>query len=253
MATATFAVFIVLGSIGQAAPGAPADGHLEIPLPKAWTTKAETPEVGVAWLNGAINPRGVPTGYHFQYGLTKAYGHIATGIKGTYDGNKRYAVGADVFELRPGATYHFRVVAVGKGGKAYGRDRTFTTLKPKTATPGTVIACFHEKISRFTAQAHPGRCNIWGYRGKRFVGVPVKGMRWGHWGFNPSRAAFGVDTRDGTHVRVIAYRPVACDEGRTWYSMAVVVFPGNGSFFGLRLPTCDGHRDRLNLALGQRA
>ncbi|HEX4463087.1 MAG TPA: hypothetical protein VH042_00415 [Solirubrobacterales bacterium] len=65
-------------------------------------------------------------------------------------------------------------------------------------------------------------------------------MQWGHWGANPTWAAFGVDTRDGTRVRVIAYRPIACDEGRTWYSRVVVVFPGNGSFFELRLPTCDG-------------
>lgn len=110
----------------------------------------------------------------------------------------------------------------------------------RTAKPGTVIACFHEEISRFTAQAHPGRCNIWGYLGKRFVGVPVKGMRWGHWGANPTRAAFGVDMRDGTRVRIIAYRPIPCDEGRTWYSRVVVVFPGDGDGFELRLPTCDG-------------
>jgi hypothetical protein len=110
----------------------------------------------------------------------------------------------------------------------------------RTAKSGTVIACSHKKIGRFTAQAHPSRCNISGYRGKHSVEVPIKGMKWGHWGASPTRAAFGVDVRDGTRVRVIAYRPTTCDEGRTWYSKVIVVFLTDGNWFPLRLPTCDG-------------
>jgi hypothetical protein len=130
------------------------------------------------------------------------------------------------------------MVAVGLALVLSGPPSSFANTG--TAKPGTVIACFHEKISRFTALAHPGRCSIWGYRGKQFLGIPIKSMKWGHWGANPTRAAFGVDMRDGTRVRIIAYRPIACDEGHTWYSRVVVVFPGDGRFFGLRLPTCDG-------------
>ena len=66
-------------------------------------------------------------------------------------------------------------------------------------------------------------------------------MKWGHWGAKPTRAAFGVDVRNGTRVRVIAYRPITCDEGRTWYSRVVIVNLRDGNFFVLRrLPTCDG-------------
>lgn len=113
----------------------------------------------------------------------------------------------------------------------------------RTARSGTVIACFHKKIRRFTAQAHPDRCDIAGYRGKEkeFVGIPIRGMKWGHWGAKPTRAAFGVDVRNGTRVRVIAYRPITCDEGRAWYSRVVIVNLRDGNFFVLRrLPTCDG-------------
>ncbi len=113
----------------------------------------------------------------------------------------------------------------------------------RMAKSATVIACFHKKISRFTAQAHPGRCEIAGYRGKEkeFVGIPISGMKWGHWGAKATRAAFGVDVRNGTRVRVIAYRPISCDEGRTWYSRVVIVNLRDGNFFVLRhLPTCDG-------------
>jgi hypothetical protein len=110
----------------------------------------------------------------------------------------------------------------------------------RIAKSGSVIACFHPKPDRFTAQAHPSRCNISGHRGEEVVEVPIRGMNWGHWGFNPTRASYGVDKRDGTHVRVIAYRPIACDEGRTWYSRVVVFFLEDGSGFDLRLPVCDG-------------
>jgi len=109
----------------------------------------------------------------------------------------------------------------------------------RIAKSGTVIACFHEKIRRFTAQAHPSRCNLRGYRGKQEVEVPIKGMKWGHWGSNPTRAAYGVDRRDGRGIRIIAYRPIPCDKGRTWYSRVVVFFPGDGTGLVLRLPTCD--------------
>jgi hypothetical protein len=102
----------------------------------------------------------------------------------------------------------------------------------------TVIACFHPKIKRFTGRAHPGRCNIAGHRGKQFEKVPVKGMKWGHWGAKPTRAAFGVDMRDGTRIRVIAYRPTTCDDGLVWYSRAVFLTWPDGNVFALRLPTC---------------
>ncbi len=110
----------------------------------------------------------------------------------------------------------------------------------RPAKSGTVVACFHTKIGRFTAQAHPSQCHLRGYRGKQVVGIPIKGMKWGHWGSNPTRAAYGVDKRDGTRVRVIAFRPITCNEGRTWYSRVVALTFPDGNAFGLRLPTCDG-------------
>lgn len=137
---------------------------------------------------------------------------------------------------RPASLVSCLVVAVGLALTLFGPSSS--PANARTAKSGNVIACFHKKISRFTAQAHPSRCNLRGYRGKQVVEIPIKDMNWGHWGSNPTRAAYGVDKRDGTRVRIIAYRPITCDEGRTWYSSVVVVLHGN--FFELRLPTCDG-------------
>jgi hypothetical protein len=206
------------------------------PAPKAWTTRASLQEIGAAWLNGAINPRGVPTAYHFEYGLTDSYGRTTSSM-GTYDGNKRYPAEAPVYELRPGVTYHFRVVAVSRGGTAFGADRIFISKKSRPKL-GAVIACYHEKAHRYTARVHPGRCTFRAYRGKQTVAIPIRGMRWGHWGVFATRAAFGVDMRDGERVRVVASRPVRCDDGSTWYSMVGGVFLKHVRGFQFHLPTC---------------
>jgi hypothetical protein len=210
------------------------------PPPKAWTIGAENLEIGDAILKGAINPRGAPTVYHFEYGLTRSYGRSVTITGRTYGGNKRYAVEVTVFELRPGATYHFRVVAVSRGGKAYGADKTFTSMKSRPK-PGTVIACYHGRAHRYTARVHPGRCTLRAYRGKQAVGIPIRGMRWGHWGVFAPRAAYGVDMRDGERVRVVASRPVTCGDGSTWYSRVGGVFLKHVRGFQFRLPTCVTH------------
>lgn len=239
-ATATLAV-TSLGSAavaGMPAPIVDPAGAAKLPPPKAWTTKADSLEATDEGLNGVINPRGVPTSYHFQLGPTKSYGRIITGTRGTYDGNRRYEVGAVAFDLRPGVLYHYRIVAISDRGKTFGADKTFKTFF-KTATPKSVIACFHEKVSGYVPLAHPRRCILRGHRGKKYAEVPVEGMRWGHWGFNPTRAAHGSDVRDGAPVRVIAFRPITCDEGRTFYSLVTVFYPTDGHGFVLRLPTCD--------------
>ena len=206
------------------------------PAPKAWTTRASLQEVGAAWLNGAINPRGVPTSYYFEYGLTESYG-LMTSRLGTYGEDKRYPAEAPVYELRPGVTYHFRVVAVSRGGTIYGADKTFTSVKSRPKL-GTVIACYHERAQRYTARVHPGRCVL---RGRQGAEIPIKGMRWGHWGVFAPRAAYGVDMRDGERVRVVASRPVACGDGSTWYSKVGGVFLKHVRGFQFRLPTCVSH------------
>jgi hypothetical protein len=114
------------------------------------------------------------------------------------------------------------------------------TASARVAKAGPVIACFHGKAGRYSAQAHPSRCNFRGYHGRQLVGVSVKGMNWGHWGSNPTRGAYGTDRNDGKPVQIIAYRPVVCGEGRKWYSRIIVLSYATGNYITLRLPTCNG-------------
>jgi sugar lactone lactonase YvrE len=98
------------------------------------TTKPASPVlVTEATLRAAIDPGGLPAGYHFEYGESEAYGHstqdgeIAAG-EGPVD------ISASIFGLTPDTTYHFRIVASNSLGAFTGPDQTLTTSpRPVTA------------------------------------------------------------------------------------------------------------------------
>jgi phosphodiesterase/alkaline phosphatase D-like protein len=87
-----------------------------------------------ARLNALLNPHGLATSVHFQYGTTPSYG--LTTAPQSRTGNAFQAVGANVSGLTANTSYHFRVVASNAAGTTMGSDRTFTTL---TATGPPVV------------------------------------------------------------------------------------------------------------------
>jgi FG-GAP repeat. len=78
-----------------------------------------------ATLNGTVNPNGLNTAVHFDYGTTTNYG--SSTATQNYSGDTVRNVIANLSNLRAGATYHFRIVASNTAGTRYGTDRTFTT------------------------------------------------------------------------------------------------------------------------------
>jgi len=86
-----------------------------------------------ATLNGSLNPHGLTTTFHFQYGTTTNYGfttppHIRTG-------NTVRNVSDNISSLTAGTTYHFRIVASNADGTSLGGDETFTTCTPPAGPP----------------------------------------------------------------------------------------------------------------------
>jgi plastocyanin len=81
-----------------------------------------------ARLNGSLNPHGLPTTFHFQYGTTTSYG--LTTPPQSRSGNTRQNVSASIGGLMANRVYHFRIVASNARGTRFGADRTFTTLSP---------------------------------------------------------------------------------------------------------------------------
>jgi fibronectin type III domain protein len=115
-------------------------------MPPVVTTNAATNVTNsAAMLNGAVNPNGVTTSVHFEYGLTTSYG--SSTVTHSYSGHTTQKVMANISGLSPNTTYHFRLVGTNSGGTRYGSDRIFTTFNPTgapvvTINPTTNVASF---------------------------------------------------------------------------------------------------------------
>jgi hypothetical protein len=101
-------------------------------LPTATTEAATAIGTEAATLNGVVNPQGLTTTYHFEYGPTTSYGSSTPESGSLGNGISNVAVSRAIGGLSQGTTYHFRVVAKNLEGTTYGSDRTF-----KTAVTGT--------------------------------------------------------------------------------------------------------------------
>jgi hypothetical protein len=86
-----------------------------------------------ATLNGVVNPQGISTTYHFEYGTTTSYGSSTPESGSIGNGTSNVAVSKAITGLSPGMTYHFRVAATNLEGTSYGQDRTFNTTASGTA------------------------------------------------------------------------------------------------------------------------
>jgi trimeric autotransporter adhesin len=87
-----------------------------------------------ATLNGLLDPHGLTTSSHFQYGPTTSYG--LTTAPQSHSGNTYLSIGSGISSLTANTTYHFRIVASNSSGTSMGSDKTFTTL---TATGAPVV------------------------------------------------------------------------------------------------------------------
>ena len=85
--------------------------------------------ISSATLNGTVDPNGLVTAVHFEYGTTTNYG--SSTATQSYFGNMVNNVIANLGSLSAGATYHFRIVGTNAAGTTYGADRSFTTLAAK--------------------------------------------------------------------------------------------------------------------------
>jgi hypothetical protein len=94
-------------------------------------------------LNALLDPHGLTTSVHFQYGTTTSYG--LTTAPQSHSGNTYLGVSANISSLTASTTYHFRIVASNSAGTSLGSDRTFTTLSATgppvvTTSPATNVA-----------------------------------------------------------------------------------------------------------------
>ncbi len=134
------------------ASGSEDGGQVDFTTLTARPTVATGPATDVgpmkATLTSTVNPSGLTTTWHFEYGTTENYGS-STPSAGAGSGATPETEAAGIASLSPGTTYHYRIVAANSDGTTDGPDRTFTTTEPPTvATAGAT------DLSATTATIH---------------------------------------------------------------------------------------------------
>ncbi len=94
--------------------------------PTVTTTAASSVDTVSATLNGTIDPGGVSSTYHFEYGQDINYGSQTTESDPLTGAGAVVATGP-VAGLLPNTTYHFRIVGTNALGSITGDDVTVTT------------------------------------------------------------------------------------------------------------------------------
>ncbi len=87
-------------------------------------------------LKGSVDPYGLDTHYHFEYGTTTSYGTNVPVPDADAGSNEGFVpVSQTVTGLQPGTTYHFRLEASNSAGPNTSKDETFTTPSGSGSPP----------------------------------------------------------------------------------------------------------------------
>ena len=124
----TYHYRLVARSEGGLTPGD--DQQFAVPAtnqPLAKTGKATRVGSTSAKVEGRLNPMGARTQFHFEYGTGKSYGSKTPSSYGGLQITPLTGF-AQLKELKPATTYHYRMVSVSEKGTTYGEDATFQTL-----------------------------------------------------------------------------------------------------------------------------
>ena len=106
-----------------------------IGAPTVATRAATSIAPTTATLNGTVTPNGQTANFYFEYGTTASHGS-KTSIRSAGSGTSAVRVSASLAHLKPGITYHYRLVATNGSGTRAGADRTFATVGAPLALTG---------------------------------------------------------------------------------------------------------------------
>ena len=121
---ATIAI-VACVAIAARVSGSPAPATAATSPPVASTGFATSTGPTSETLHGVVNPNGVATTYHFDYGTDANYGS-ATPATHAGAGTANTLASGIVTGLTNGTVYHYRLVAVNAAGTTFGADETFT-------------------------------------------------------------------------------------------------------------------------------
>lgn len=124
----TYKVRLVAFNSAAASTSSPATFTTVQSPPEVVTGTASPLSATAEELQGTINPFGLPTTYHFEYGLGTDYGSSVPVPEATaFNGTVARTFTRQVAGLQSGTLYHFRLVATNAAGTTLGADQTFAT------------------------------------------------------------------------------------------------------------------------------
>jgi hypothetical protein len=132
----------------------PQNENERVPSPPSVSTgTASGVQTPNATLNGTVNPNGLSTKYHFEYGTTTAYG-TSTSEGSAGAGTSGVPESAGITGLAAGATYYYRITATSPTGTSYGNAQSFATQPPprvSTSAPSGV----QQTLATLNANVNP--------------------------------------------------------------------------------------------------
>ena len=134
---------------------------LSDPSPTVATCAPSAISSVAAVLQGTVSPNGFATTAQFEYGLTAAYGSMASVTLSPANGSSVQTVSASISGLQPRQIYHYRLAATNDNGTSTGADMTFATYNVLTlsALHGTVPGAGQQDANStviLTATPDPG-------------------------------------------------------------------------------------------------
>ena len=93
-----------------------------------------------ATVGGTVNPNGQATSWYLEYGPTTVYGHRSP-TTAVGSATAEVAVSFRLTGLRPGARYHYRVVATNAAGTTVGSDVSFLAAALPVGSGGRTVRC----------------------------------------------------------------------------------------------------------------
>lgn len=138
-------------SYGRDQTFTPAPG--EVPSVDA-TSSSSVTSTG-ATLAAQINPNLAPTFYRFQYGTDTSYGSQTPPSESIGEDSLDHSVTSAISGLKPGTTYHFRVLAVNFSGSVAGQDQIFNTQAAPTIA-NSEASSVSQSAATLSAVINPG-------------------------------------------------------------------------------------------------
>jgi hypothetical protein len=188
--------------------------------PDATTGAASAVAQNTATVLGTVNPQGMATTSHFEYGTSTSYG-LTTDDKDAGSGTSAVDAQADLTGLTTDTTYHYRLVATNAAGVTRGADRTLRTAQP-LGPPGATTGSARSVTAtgtRLTATVDPnGRATTYRFEygtttgyGKHTADASAGS---GQSGRSVSATVSGLAANTRYHYRVVATNAAGVTRGR---------------------------------------